>query len=348
MKSSRRNTTSKQYSGDFMKTLEEYLDSKAIEESKYDFIDREFIDYFNEKWAIQHAQSYDDLKYEIYESKITYDGQEEQADVIDKEFKQREGNDTIIIDSSKFNGIENVCFSKLHLYVKLVDKYEHAEYKYNDKKYQDYNEIRWNNDIEKFNFVEITVFVKNTTTSIKDIVLHELKHCWDDFNGFKHHKTKLSDATLNTKFKRFNSMKDDDTFVNNVKQINNMFTKVEQNAYISQFIGNIGSILKQKKWHSIDEAIKELVKSEEYIRYKKLKEFVMLVLADDKIQSRYVDVYKSITNTTLSDAKIVNQLDNKFNKFWSELQKAIYKYIEEHNLVKESSLSIDYREFIRQ
>lgn len=347
MKSSRRRITSKQYNGEYMKTLEEYLDSKAIEESKYDFIDREFIDYFNEKWAIQHAQSYDDLKYEIYESKTIYDGQEEQADVIDKEFKQRKGNDTIIIDSSKFKGIENVCFSKLHLYVKLVDKDEHGEYKYNDKKYQDYNEIRWNPVTEKFNFVEITVFVKNTTTSIKDIVLHELKHYWDDFNGFKHHKTKLSDAALKTKYKRFNVMKDDDDFVATVKQINNMFTKVEQGAYISQIVGNIGSILKQKKWHSIDEAIKELVKSEEYIRYKKLKEFVMLVLADEQMQSRYVEAYKNITNTTLSDTKIVIQLDNKFNKFWSELQKAIYKYIEEHNLVKESSLSIDYREFIR-
>jgi hypothetical protein len=180
-------------------TLEEYLEQKRIEESKYDFIDRDFIDYFNLEWQLNHFQIYEEL---LNESKIIYDKRIEQ---------------------------ENI-----------------------------------NKD----------VFIRN--------------------------------------------------------------------PYIKQ----ITNILKNKKYHSIDEAIKNLIKSEEYQRYKKLKEFVINILNNKEQQAKYIESYKKITNTSLDDDKIINQLEYNFNKFWSSLQKGIYQYIEENHIIKESILSFSTKKFI--
>jgi hypothetical protein len=180
-------------------TLEEYLEQKRIEESKYDFIDRDFIDYFNLEWQLNHFQIYEEL---LNESKIIYDKRIEQ---------------------------ENI-----------------------------------NKD----------VFIRN--------------------------------------------------------------------PYIKQ----ITNILKNKKYHSIDEAIKNLIKSEEYQRYKKLKEFVINILNNKEQQAKYIESYKKITNTSLDDDKIINQLEYNFNKFWSSLQKGIYQYIEENHIIKESRLSFSTKKFI--
>lgn len=168
----------------------------------------------------------------------------------------------------------------------------------------------------------------------------------DDYNGFKYCKTILDIAASNPKYNRFIKNCNEDNFMQNVKQINNMFTKIEQNAYISQLIGKITDILQNKKYHSIDEAIKVLIKSSEYNKYKIFKEFVVQILNNKELQSKYVQTYKDITNTSLTSKKIINQLEYKFNRFWFTLQKGIYQYIENNHLIKKSILSIDNRNFI--
>lgn len=325
-----------------MKTLEEYINYKNHEEAKYDFIDRDFLDFFNFEWNLKHCQIYEEL---LYESKIVYDGQIEQADIINKEFQKNKKYDksTIIISAEKFGNAQNVFFDNIYIHINIVKDDQYGVYKQFDIKYNDYNEVRWDATNKRFKFIEITLYIHHDTQTIKDIILHELKHYWDDYNGFKNCNTILDIAVKNPKYKRFIKKYDEDEFVQNVKQINNMFTKIEQNAYISQFIGQITDILKNKKYHSIDEAIKYLIQSDEYKRYKHLKEFIINILNNKTEQTRYIEVYKTITKTNLSEEKILNQLEYKFNKFWFILQKGIYQYIEKNHLINESILSIDIK-----
>lgn len=326
-----------------MKTIDEYINQKQIIESEFDFIDQDFINYFMLAWNLNHCQIYEEL---LNETKILYDGQIEQADVIDKEFQNNKNKDTIIISADKFENIKNVYFDKIYIHIFNTKNDEYGVYKQSDINYNDYNDIRWDIKNKKFRFVEINVYINSKTDSIKDLLLHELKHYWDDYNGFKNCKTILDIAVQNQKYNRFIKNYNDNDFTRNVKQINNMFTKIEQNAYISQFIGQITDILKNKKYHSIAEAIKYLIKSDEYKRYKKLKKFIVSILNNKDIQTKYISVYKEITNTNLPDKKIINQLEHKFNHFWFYLQKGIYQYIEDNHLIKESILSKDSKEFI--
>lgn len=327
-----------------MQTLETYIEQKNIEENKFDFIDKDFIDYFNLEWQLNHCQIYEEL---IYESKVVYDGQIEQAEIIDDEFQKNRNNDTIIISYSKFDNIPNTFFDKIYIHTNLTKNDEYGVYKQSDAKYTDYNEIRWDIENKRFKFVEISIYINKNTKTVKDIILHELKHYWDDYNGFKNCKTILDIAASNSKYSRFLKVYNDDDFTANVKQINNMFSKIEQNAYISQLVGQLGDILKHAKYHSIDEAVKKLLKSKEYARYKKLKEFVISILNNKDLQNKYTETYRNITKSLLEDNKIIDKLDYKFNKFWTTLQKAIYQYIEKEHLVRNSVLNKDVKNFIK-
>lgn len=149
-----------------MKTLEEYLEQKHIEESQFDYIDRDFIDYFNLEWRLNHLQIYEEL---LNESKIIYDGQIEQANIIDKEFQNNKDKETIIISSDKFNNIPNVYFDKLYIHVIYTKNDEYGIYKQSDIKYDDYNEIRWNIETKQFNFIEISVYINKKQILLKTL-----------------------------------------------------------------------------------------------------------------------------------------------------------------------------------
>lgn len=326
-----------------MKTLEEYILSNNIIEQQYDFIDRDFIDFFNLQWCLNHSQ----IKEQIYESDIIYDGQIEQATVIDEFFQKNRDKKILIITASQFKNIENVFFDSIYLHIYHTNESEYAVYKRSDKKYNDYNEIRWDINNKRFKFIEISVYINKETESIYEIILHELKHYFDDYNGFKNCKTILDIAASNPKYSRFIVNYKEDVLIQNVKQINNMFTKIEQNAYIGQLIGQITKLLNNKKYHSIDEAIKELIKTPEYNKYKTLKLFIIHILNNKDLQQKYIKTYKEITHTSLSDEKIISQLEYKFNKFWFALQKGIYQYIENKHLIKESVLQLSTKTFIK-
>lgn len=234
-------------------TLEEYIDQKYKEESKYDFIDRDVLNYFTLTWRLNHLPINVSEEY-IEESTNLYSGQIEQANLINDKFKNitNKENQTLKISKNEFKDIANVYFDNI------------------------------------------------------------------------------------------------DIFDENVKQINNILSNIEQRAYIGQLLGQITDILKNKKYKSIYQAIIELIKSEEYNKYKNLKKFVITIIHDKDLQIKYIESYRKITHTSLSDSKIIEQLNNKFNKFWFTLQKGIYQYIEKNHIVNESLLSVSTKNLIKQ
>ena len=138
-----------------MKTLEEYLEHKHLEE-QYDFIDKEFLDYFVLEWTKNHLPINTD-EHILLESKIIYDGQVEQAEIINKEFQHNKNKETIIIPVSKFKNIQNTNFNELYLHIIYTNKDEYAVYKQSDIKYDDYNNVRWNIDKKIFNFIKSVI-----------------------------------------------------------------------------------------------------------------------------------------------------------------------------------------------
>lgn len=330
-------------------TLEEYIDQKRKEESKYDFIDRDFLNYFTLTWRFNHLPINVSEEY-IEESTNLYSGQIEQANLIDSKFKNitNRENQTLKISKNEFKDIANVYFDNIYIHLFFIKNDEYATYKDSDNKYNDYNEIRWNAERKTFNFIEINVYIKKTSNTIKDLILHELRHYFDDYNSFKTCNTILDIAKNNSKYKRFNYVDSDNVFDENVKQINNILSNIEQHAYIGQLLGQITDILKHKKYKSIYQAIVELIKSKEYKKYKNLKKFVINIIHDKNLQTKYIESYRKITHTSLSDSKIIEQLNNKFNKFWFTLQKGIYQYIEKNHIVNESLLSVSTKNFIKQ
>ena len=136
-----------------------------------------------------------------------------------------------------------------------------SEYVYESNKYNDYNEIRWDQENNKFNFVEIIIYnIENDTGALEELLYHETKHIWDEYQLLIHNGINLSSV--------LRPHKSNKEIINNILYYG---SKYENSAYLSQ----LNAVLGTNKYNTIKDALDDIIKSSVYQNYKYLYYYII-------------------------------------------------------------------------
>ena len=295
-----------------MKTLEEYI--KEITEYKnikYDYIDNIIYEHIYIHYLFSNKKL--NTEQNIYESSTGIFPKEH--DIIKFILNKLEdcSKDTYIINLKQFGFIEN-------LYIHFDTNNESSisgEYVIDNEKYSDYNIVRWDSENKIFRFCEIKIYNYDKNPDLlEEILYHEVKHIWDDYQYIKNKKQFLSDKVKKSLSNKFNKLHINQT----IKDIIYYSEDYEISAYIAQ----LNKVLGNKKFNSVKEAFNEIIKDPIYINLK----FVYQSLNND-------DYKEQIILQDISEQRY-NKLKKNFNKKWKQILHHIYnicvEYISENRL----------------
>lgn len=279
-----------------MKNIEEYIKRiTTYENVKYDYIDNIVLD---------HCYYHYDFNYRLCTEGTIYEASTSKFPKQDELVKLLINNiganyaDTVVVD------VNNDFVKNIYIHFKNTNKQRvWSEYVYENIKYSDYNEIQWDNENNKFNFVEINIYnIEKDTNALEELLYHETKHIWDDYQLMIHNGINLSYVLR--------------THKSNKEIINDILyygSKHENSAYLSQLNG----VLKSNKYHTIKDALDDIVKSSTYQNYKYLYYYII----NDKHKS---DLLKEIS------AKEYTKIKNNIRKTWDKIIHHIYIICGEH------------------
>ncbi|MCH5167553.1 MAG: hypothetical protein J1F35_06620 [Erysipelotrichales bacterium] len=234
-----------------MKSLKEYIED--YHEIEYDFLDECVLNHCYIHYNFNYRKA---SEYHIYESDGAFPGEHELVKIIKKEIEQtNDANLSITIDN---NIVEKISIHLKHNKENDIS----GSYVIDNEKYDDYNDIRWDNNKKRFIFVEINIYnYDKNPAGLEEILYHELEHLWEDYIFKSKKNIFLSDHVIKT---LSNNLEDTNELVDNITYYGEKF---EISAYIAQLNGLFGN----KKFDDIKNAFNEIVeKSSIYQNYKYL------------------------------------------------------------------------------
>ena len=315
-----------------MKNLQSY-----IIESGFDDIDKLIIAECNiENYKDSHA-----LRYGILESLGIFRGCKEITEYIFNELKANIDQQELKIDITNIKA-DNKFFDLCFLHNKCDDSYRDTEAGYcSSDGHNDYNEIRYDVENEKFKFIEIVLkFSKSHIDDIYPLIMHELIHAYDDYIHIKKSGFDSSLYKRNEKNK-YNLVKikkeTDDVLTQVFKDFTYFLNKSEQTAYIGQLNTEITG-----KYNNIKDIINDLKGTFVFFNYKLIKLNFNAIVNNKKYSERFCDVYRQIYDTKKSNESIIKELNNKYNKCWKKFINHLYHIAEDH-LIKEAFITKDTR-----
>ena len=279
-----------------MKSIEEYIKKiTTYENVKYDYIDNIILDHCYYHYDFNYRLCTEGTIYEVSTSK--FPKQDELVKLLINSIGTNY-EDTVTIN------VNNDFVKNIYIHFKNTNKQRvWSEYVYENIKYNDYNEIRWDQENNKFNFVEIIIYnIENDISALEELLYHETKHIWDDYHLMIHKGINLSSVLR--------------TYKSNKEIINDILyygSKHEISAYLSQLNGVLGT----NKYHTIKDALDDIVKSSVYQNYKYLYYYVI----NDEHKS---DLLKEIS------AKEYAKIKNNIRKTWDKIIHHIYIICGEH------------------
>ena len=279
-----------------MKDIKDYIKEITTKENvEYDDIDAIVLDHCYYHYHINYRLVTEGTIYESSTSK--FPGQDELVINILK-YINNNFKDTKII------GIDNKFVDKIYIHFKHSDEEKiYGAYIYDNSKYEDYNEVKWDNDNSKFMFAEIDIYnIDNNVDDLEEILYHETKHIWDDYQLMLHHNVNLSKIVHNHK--------SDKEIINDILYYG---SKYEISAYLSQLNGVLG----KNKYNNIKDALDDIVKSAIYQNYK----YLYYCIIEDKYKD---DLLKEISN------KEYNKIKSNIRKAWDKIIHHIYIICGEH------------------
>ena len=326
-----------------MKSLVEYIYNVDYQDD-LDYLDNQLFEHCI--IDIAYKNRYSPSHYYTFESIGLFKGCKEIINYIIDNIKDIY-KDKTSIDSSKIS--DNLFFDKLNLsfeFNKEEDSEINGEYKigYKDDSINDeYDLKRWNNEKQKFNFIDITIYNFDDVESewqlddLAEMLTHEVKHAWDDYILHKQGNTSLRNKHLSNDFtKELESLrqnilmdsifkydkKERDKYkdylnidIPYLKDIIYYLDKNEQNAYISQ----LNQVLKNKKFEDTKDLIKYLNKnSNTYYNYKTIFE----LFHDDEYINKLI--YLGLKKSS------INKLKKKSHEAWNKIVNHLYHILEEH------------------
>lgn len=279
------------------------------------------------------------LKFGILESLGIFKGCKEITEYIFNELKKHNGEQELSIDITKINA-DNKFFNSCFLHIKYGDEYEHGEAGYySSDGHDDYNEVRYDMENEKFKFIEIELkFSKEHIDNIYSLIMHELVHAYDDYINIKKSRFNASLYKRN-KHNKYELIKvkkyDDDNITQVFKDFMYLLDKSEQNAYIGQLNTEI-----KGKYNNIKDIINDLKNTFIFFNYKTIKLNFNAIIKNKKYLNQFCDVYRQIYDSKKSNESIIKELNNKYNKCLKKFINHLYHIAEDH-LIKENYNHID-------
>lgn len=278
-----------------MQNIDEYIKNITIqEEIKYDDIDNIILDHCYIHYKFNYKLVTESNIYESSTSKFP-----EQDELVKN----------ILTKLNKYKGskqikINNKFIKDIYIHFKYSDENKmYGEYVYGNNKYDDYNEIRWNDINQKFNFIEINIYnYEKDPNGLEEILYHETKYIWDDYQLMLHHNINLSKIIKQHKSKN--------ELIENILYYGN---KYEISAYLSQ----LNKVLENKKYHNIKETLDDIIKSSIYQNYK----YLYYIMIEDKYKN---ELLKEINN------KEYNKIKENIRKCWDKIIHHIYIICGEH------------------
>ena len=225
------------------------------------------------------------------------------------------GKKHYVIKAVNVNGLNEQYFNEIHIKFLNDDEiYVHGKYLagyHNDKFDETYDKTRWNEELKKFNFIDISIYnaSEKLKNSVAEVFTHELVHLWDDYMIHKKSYLSYRDKTLKFKLKeQINILakadKNNNESLNLMQQIVYFLDKFEVKAYIAQ----IDKELDKYELYNINDAIDVIRNNNIYKTYKYIYE---LLLDDDNkwlIENGFTISQLKKMKKLVSDAwnKIVN------------------------------------------
>lgn len=281
-----------------MKNIEEYIKQITTHknyDNKYDYLDKVILDHCYIHYAFNYRLV---TESNIYENDSAFPKQHELVKLILDEI-HKETKDTYIFHL-------NYDFIKdLHIYLRTNNiKNINGGYVVNNSNYQDYNEIRWDIDNNRFKFAEIIIYnYDKYPDDLSEMLYHETKHLWDDYIEISKKNMFLSDKIKKSLNYKFNDENIEDT----LKDIIYYSEDYEISAYITQ----INGVLK-KSYLDIKEAFNDIYDCPIYQNYK----FIYYSIISDEYKDKLL---KYISN------KEYNKIKNNIRSVWKKIIKVSYE-----------------------
>ena len=134
------------------------------------------------------------IDYNIYENAGLYDGIEDLCRFLTNKIKSHQEKEFII----NYND-DNIELSKMHniFFKKIILKCERSNKNRNEGEYELNDSIDYDSDSQQFNYIKINLYLsqKHISQEVYSILLHEITHAWDDYNGYKKHSTTLKHSS---------------------------------------------------------------------------------------------------------------------------------------------------------
>ena len=310
-----------------MRSLKEYIDNESLEH-----ISNDVRKWFNIKNIFEHLHITINEQL-LLEGSGLYKGCYDLAKYIDnKIFENKDNNINLDIFDLSY---KNIFTKELRLIIERNSNEETASYKIADRKDKDYNEKRWNEKEQLFNWVDIFINISNNTSSIVELIIHELDHAYDDFQQYLHYDHTYEYKYIESDYEFFDKHKGDDKFTKIVRAINYVFIKFETHAYITQIRGEIN-----KKFNTVSEGYDFIEKNSSTWRQLKIvKNNAEYILRDKEYSNKYCDIFRKITNTNDDNEKILSTLETKLNKYWKKVINHVYLLLVE-NSISESAVTL--------
>lgn len=281
-----------------MINLDEYIKEMTTHKNydgQYDYLDNIILDHCYIHYAFNYRLITEGY---IYENDGTFPEQHKLVKFIKNEI-DNEKKQTYILD------LNYSFINKLHIYLRENSKSDiNGGYIYDNEKYDDYNEIRWYKDNEKFRFAEIIIYnYDKNPDGLEEMLYHETKHLWDDYIEISKKNSFLSDKikkSLDYKLKK-----------ENIEDILKNIIYYSEDYEISAYISQINSILKNG-YIDIKEAFNDIYDSYIYQNYK----FIYYILLNDTYKD---EILKHIS------IKEYNKIKKNIKYAWKKIIKVTYE-----------------------
>ena len=221
--------------------IKEMLDShKHVE---YDCLDQQVYEHCMMHYKFNYLLP---SEYTIYESTGAFPGQHEMVQRIKNECERSGFKSTVI----KF---DNDIVDDLYVHFRNDNDPDiHGSYQLSKGGENNCNEVRWDEYKKQFRLAEITVFNhEKNSEGFEEILYHETKHLWDDYQEALRKGKFLLDQKLNSLEYKYRNHPQ-----KFIRQLLYFAERYEVSAYVAQMNGVLGN----RKFDNIQSAFDEIVK----------------------------------------------------------------------------------------
>ena len=275
-----------------------------------------------EEYIIERLQSHLYIDYNLTESAGLYDGIEDLCKFLSNKIKAHQEREfDITYSNTELSDKSNIFFKNIILRCERSNKYD------NDGEYVLNRDIDYDDSTKLFNCVVINLYLtlKHNQTAVYSILLHELTHAWDDYNGFLKKSSPLNKINH---YKNILNALDGSGAKKILGQILYYITPSEVNARMAELSGVINDNMNPQ------EALQEIKKSSIYQNYINIGKWVKAIY-DDKIDKKFIselcNEYNSVYNKNYTEYKIrillYKQYRTAMNKINSNIGKICARYI---------------------